>query len=378
MNLNRRLLLTASLAAVLSPRMARSQTSAIKVGVMNALTGVYAFGGVPLQNGMRLALRQANENRVLGDNTIEIIEADSAGDKGQTITLVSRLAQPDKVLMILGPTTSLEATGGAPVANELKVPMFTTGSSKAILDAGPYAMKFQPTGIDIMGHLADYAIDKLHVRRVTLVFDRANEGLVVQKDGFATLIRPRGAEIISEEGILSSDTDFLALGTKLASQDIDAFFIAAPAEVGANVLVQARQAGVNLSIPCLGPSGFASDSFIATAGKLANNSFVVADYFAGDPSEANLSFVKAYQAAYKVRPDNWAGMGYALGTLAVQALKDAGPNPNREKIKDALHMLKNQPTIMGNHVWTTDDNRNPQYGAAILTVTEGMFQLAPR
>jgi branched-chain amino acid transport system substrate-binding protein len=107
------------------------------------------FGGVPLQNGMRLALRQANENRVLGDNTIEIVEADSAGDKGQTITLVSRLAQADKVLMILGPTTSLEATGGVPVANELKVPMFTSGSSKAILDAGPYAMKFQPTGIDI-------------------------------------------------------------------------------------------------------------------------------------------------------------------------------------------------------------------------------------
>jgi branched-chain amino acid transport system substrate-binding protein len=174
MNLNRRLLLTASLAAVLSPRMARSQTSAIKIGVMNSLTGVYAFGGVPPQNGMRPALRQANENRVLGDNTIEIVEADSAGDKGQTITLVSRLAQADKVLMILGPMTSLEATGGVPVANELKVPMFTSGSSKAILDAGPYAMKFQPTSIDIMGHLADYAVDKLRVRRVTLVLDRAN------------------------------------------------------------------------------------------------------------------------------------------------------------------------------------------------------------
>src|SRR6266536_3736556 len=90
---------------------------AIKLGIMTPLTGTYAFGGVPIQNGIRLAIKHANDAGVLGNTKITYVEADTAGDKGQTITLVSKFAQSDNVLMILGPTTSLESTGGAPVAN---------------------------------------------------------------------------------------------------------------------------------------------------------------------------------------------------------------------------------------------------------------------
>ena len=82
----------------------------IKLGIMNPLTGTYAFGGVPIQNGMKLAIKQANDAGVLGSTKMTYVEADSAGDKGQTITLVSKFAQSDNVLMILGPTTSLEST----------------------------------------------------------------------------------------------------------------------------------------------------------------------------------------------------------------------------------------------------------------------------
>ena len=182
-----------SLGAVATPGFADD----IKMGVMDALTGAYAFGGVPIQNGMKLAIKEANQAGVLGATKIDIIEADSAGDKGQTITLVSKFAQSDNVLMIIGPTTSLEATAGAPVANELKVPMFVIGSSKAILAAGPYSAKVQSVGFDIMGNLSKYAATKLGVKRVSLVFDRANDGFVGQKDAFKKLLMEAGVEIVS-------------------------------------------------------------------------------------------------------------------------------------------------------------------------------------
>jgi branched-chain amino acid transport system substrate-binding protein len=354
-----------------------SEAETLKLGVMNALTGPYAYGGVPIQNAMKLAIDQANQSGVLGDNKLTVIEADSAGDKGQTITLVSKFAQSDDVLMILGPTTSLEATGGTPVANQLKVPMFVIGSSKAILSAGPYSMKVQSVGSDIMGNLSKYAVEKLGVKKVSLIFDRANDGLVGQKDAFKKLLTDAGVKIVSEEGILSSDTDFLALATKLAGQDIDAFFVAAPSEVGANVLLQARQGGVPNNVLFLGPSTFVSDSFINTAGPASEGAVIVADYFVGDSGELNQKFVKAYSAAYGSRPDNWAAMGYALGNLAVQAIKDAGPHPDRERVKDAMNALHNQPTVIGNHTWTMDDSRNPHYGAVVLLVKDGKFQLAP-
>ncbi|MCV0394890.1 MAG: ABC transporter substrate-binding protein [Rhizobiaceae bacterium] len=378
MKILRRMLLAGAMSGIaLAPFMNASWAETYRIGVMNALTGPYAFGGVPIQNAMKLAIEKANESGDLGDVELEVVEGDSAGDKGQTITLVSRFAQSDEVLMILGPTTSLEGTAGAPVANEQKVPLMGIGSSIGITDAGPYSFKVQSVGSDIMGNLVDYVVDKMDVEKMAIVFDRANDGFVGQTNAFKEGITEAGIEIVSEDGILASDSDFIALGTKLASSDIDAFFVAAPAEVGANFLLQARQAGVPMEVTFVGPSTFATDSFIETAGGASEDSIILADYFMGSPNEMNQAFVKAYQDKYGSNPDNWAAMGYALASLAVQAIKDAGPDPDREKVKDALTALKDQPTIIGNHTWTMDEGRNPHYGAAILQVKDGQFQLAP-
>lgn len=378
MNILRRTLLTGAVTLFAASQfVAVSAAETYKIGVMNALTGPYAFGGVPIQNAMKLAIEEANASGELGEVKLEVVEGDSAGDKGQAITLTSKFAQSDNVLMILGPTTSLEGTAAAPVANELKVPLMGIGSSTGITEAGPYSFKVQAVGSDIMTNLSDYVINKMGVKKIAIVFDRANDGFVGQTNAFKKAMQEAGVEIVSEDGILATDTDFLALGTKLASQDIDAFFGAAPAEVGANMVLQARQAGVPMEVPFVGPSTFATQAFIDTAGGAAEGSIILADYFAGSPNELNQEFVKAYQAKYNAMPDNWAAMGYALANLAIEAIKQAGPNPDREKVKDALTALRDQPTIIGNHTWTQDEKRNPSYGAAILQVKDGQFQLAP-
>lgn len=349
----------------------------LKIGMMNSLTGASAFGGVPIQNAMKLAIEEANASGKLGHNKLAVIEADTASDKGQTITLISKFAKSDNVLMILGPTTSAEGAAGAPVANDLKVPLFAIGGSPAIIKAGPYALKVQAVGSDIMGSLGDYATKKLGLKKVALVFDRSVEGYIIQKDAFKKSIQDAGGTIASEDAIVGTDTDFLALSTRLAGEDIDGLFVAATAEVAANVLAQSRQGGVAATVKFLGPSALASDAFLQSAGSAADGAIILADYFSGDPSEINQNFVKKYTETYGLGPDNWAAMGYALASLAVQAIKDAGPQPDREKVKNALNALRDQPTVVGNHVWTMDDGRNPHYGAAILVVKDSKFQLAP-
>src|SRR4029453_18770402 len=94
-----------------------AQGKEIPVGVFNAMTGTYAYGGVPIQNGMKLALEEANAQGLPGGNKFRIIEGDTAGEKGQTINLVNQFVKRDNAMLILGPTTSSEALGGAPVAN---------------------------------------------------------------------------------------------------------------------------------------------------------------------------------------------------------------------------------------------------------------------
>jgi len=345
----------------------------LPIGVFNATTGVYAFGGVPIQNGMKLALEEANQKGLPGGAKFRIVEADTAGDKAQTITLVNQFVRRDKVLMVLGPTTSVEATAGAPVANELQVPLLSTASSMEVLSPGPWSFKVGARATDVMGSLGKYAMEKLGVRRVAFVFDQGNDGFIAQKDALRDAMKSAGATIVSQEGIQASDSNFLALATKLADADIDAVFVAAPAELSGNLFLQLRQAGLSPKVKLLGPPTLASQGFIKTGGKAVEGAYVIADYAPGNAGAVGAAFADNYKARYKSEPDNWAAMGYSAGLIAVQAFRNAGPNPDRAKIRAELARSNKVPVVIGEGAWSLDAARNPNYGGAVLVVKNGAF-----
>lgn len=350
-----------------------AQGKEINVGVFNAMTGTYAFGGVPIQNGMKLALEEANAAGLPGGNKFHIFEADTAGEKGQVINLVNQFAKRDNAMLILGPTISAEALAGAPVANDLQVPIIAIGSSPAIVATGPWAFKVQATPVDIMGFLGKLSVEKLGVKRVIVIYDQSNDGYVLQSKSIVDYFRKAGTSIVAEEKFVSSESNFLALATKVATTPTDAIFIAGPAEVGANMITQIRQAGLDPKVKFIGPSTFGSQGFIKAGGKAVEGTYFVSDYAPAGSSSMNQNFIKAYQAKYKNVPDNWAAMGYALGQVAVQAVRNAGPAPDRTKIRDAIAKLNNVPVVLGNGTWSVDANRNPSYGGVLLQVKDGNF-----
>lgn len=373
MKLSRRSAVTAAALLAASP-FAFAQVKEVPIGVFNAMTGVYAFGGVPIQNAMKLALEEANANNVLpGGAKFKIFEGDTAGEKGQTVNLVNQFVKRDNVAMIIGPTTSFEALAGAPAANDLKVPMLAIGSSAGILSAGPWSFKIQSTPSDIMGYMGEFAVEKLGIKKIAMVYDHSNDGYLNQTKSLAEYMTKAGSKVVAEEKFLSSDSNFLALATKLTNMDVDAIFLAAPAEVGGNMILQFRQAGLDPDVRILGPSTLGSLGFMKTGGKAVEGAYILADYSPLSPSPMNQAFVRAYQAKYKTMPDNWAGMGYALAQVAIQAVRNAGPNPTREKIRDALSKLNNVPMVLGTGTWSIDANRSPTYGGVMLQVKNGTF-----
>jgi len=91
----------------------------------------------------------------------------------------------------------------------------------------------------------------------------------------------------------------------------------------------------------------------------------------------NKQFEAAYQAKYKVAPDSWPATGYTAGLIAIAALKAAGPNPDREKVREALSKLKDVPIVAGSGTWNHTDRR-PRYGSIITGSTGGKYVAAPQ
>lgn len=344
------------------------------VGAPLALTGTYAWVGVPSREGLEIGIEEVNSSGMLGANKLKVLIEDTASDKTQAISLINRFNARDKALMVLGPSSSFEGVALGPVANELKIPLLTTTAvSDAINKSGPWAFKTPASPAIIIGGIAKYAVDNMGIKSVALVWGRNNDGQVGQKNTALDYFKSRGITIGAEESVLTTDTDFLALLTKIIAAKPDAVYLALTAEQAANFIIQARQQGIDAKVKFLGVPNMGADQFVIIGGKAVEGSVYVADYFPGMDTAENKRFVESYRKKHNRSPDNGAALGYTAVKIAAAAIKAAGANPTHDSIRAALENTKELPVILGRGKFSFDAERGAQYQGVIMTVKDGKF-----
>jgi branched-chain amino acid transport system substrate-binding protein len=361
-------------ACVTSPAFGQEYTVAAEL----ALTGTYAWVGVPSHEGLLVGLDEVNASGMLGAGKIKLVIEDTGSEKAQAITLINRFQARENVLMVLGPSSSSEGVAIAPVANDLKIPLLTTTAvSDAINKSGIWAFKTPSSPSVIIGEVAKYAVDNLRIKSAALVWGRDNDGQVGQKNAALAYFKAHGVDIVAEESVLTTDTDFLALLTKITAKNPDALFLALTAEQAASFIIQARQGGIDPKVRFIGVPNMGAEQFITIGGKAVEGSTFVADYFPNLPSPENQRFVAEYKKRYNRLPDNGAALGYTAIKLAATAIKAAGPQPTREKVRAALAKIKGLKVILGRGDFSYDESRGALYGAVILAVKNGKIVPAP-
>lgn len=345
----------------------------VTIGVELALTGMYSFAGVPGREAMEVAIDEIKEKKLAGDNTLTWHIEDEASNEQQAITLANQFILRDHALAVLGATASSETLAIAPLFNNAKIPLITPqATSDAILKTGDWVFRV-PASSAIISSIARYAVEKRGVKRVAIVFARDNAGNVAQSQVAKAYFQQHGVTVVDEESVLTADSDFSTLVTKLASLNINGAFLAVGAEQAANLIIQARQAGLDPSVGIFGPPSMGTVSFLRIGGKAVEGASFVVDYYSGADTPGNRDFVQRYQARYHHLPDNSAAVAYASAQLLALAIKNAGPNPTSQGVRDAFAKLRDVPTILGDGHFSLDADRNPNYGAIVLTVKNGQF-----
>jgi len=125
------------------------------IGAELALTGTYAWVGVPSREGLDVGIEEVNASDLLGGHKLKVLIEDTGSDKTQAISLINRFSARDKALMVLGPSSSSEGVAIAPVANELQIPLLTTTAvSEAINKSGPWVYKTPASPALVIGDVA--------------------------------------------------------------------------------------------------------------------------------------------------------------------------------------------------------------------------------
>ena len=357
----------ASAFALAAPVMADD----VKVGVVVSTTSTYAFVGEPLVNGMKLAADEITAAENWGGHNVEIIYQDNRSDKQEAISLITRMAQSENADIIIGPIATSEAMATGPVAVDLKIPMFTTATSPAVLEAGPYIFKSTETADAYMAPVGEHIVG-LSPDNCFLVSIRDNEGYIRQRDVIRDILTDAGVEVVGDESILAADTDFTALSTKIVSTEPDCLFVTAPPEQAANIIIQARQAGLEGDTILAGDSGAGSQKLIDAGGSAVDGMLFPAS-FVSSASESAQAFSDSYEAEFGNAPDLWAATGYTMMYTVANAIRNAGDDVNRETLREAMAATSDLPVVMGQGLLSFDENRIPSMGGIVMQLKDGAW-----
>jgi branched-chain amino acid transport system substrate-binding protein len=345
--------------------------------VLEPLTGSYAFVGVPLKDGMMMAVDEINSKNLLGQgNSLKVYLEDDATDRTMALTQVNRYAVNPNILAIMGPTFTPVAIPAVQAANEQKIVALVTTNTDEIPKSGPWGFRLtQPAPVTIP-YMARYVVDKLKSKACVIVNVQESEAFVQQTHVFSEYVTQRGVKILSTEGVKLSDSDFSALATKIVQMDPDCIFIAGTAQLAGNLITQLRTAGLNSKTQITGQNAMASPDLVKFGGKAVEGVFLFGDWVPGGSTDEGREFAADYTKRYGSPPDNWGPIGYTGMMAMAQAIKSAGPNPTREGVRDALAKVS-IPTILGDGTYTFDSARAGHYGMKVLVVKEGRFVAAP-
>jgi branched-chain amino acid transport system substrate-binding protein len=350
----------------------------VKIGVQISMTGPLAtVGGKPLKSGIELALKEIADTHFLGsDTTLAPILTDNASDKTQSITLTSKLCSGDNVAIMIGPMGSTAGAAAAPVANELKCPSIMFAVSPEVTRDRPWVYKAYDNPTSVMQGVGDYII-KLKPHTVHLVYNNDNPATVDYRNALTAILKASGITDITEDTILSAQTDFTALATKLADLNPDVLFIGTPPEGSANLVIQARQAGLSDKVKIVGSDYFTSPAFARIGGAAVEGVVYPTHSSAARSDDYNKAYVKDYTAAYGIPPDSYASVAYNATWAAARAIKAAGDNPTREKIREALLNIKDADSVMGMGKMSIDDQRSVRYQMLMATIANGKETILP-
>lgn len=304
----------------------------IKVGVLTALTGNMAEYGNNIKNGIDLAVEEIN-NEVSNRKKIELVYEDSKCDPKEAVSGFSKLVDIQGVNIVLGTVCSGETLAIAPLANEKKILVISTGaSSPKISEAGDYIFRIYPSDDYEAGIAADIISNKLNKKDVSIIYLNNDYGSAL-KDVFKKKFIAMGGKILNEESYIQNDKDFRTQLTKIKNKNPELIYIIGYPIEGGLLIKQIKELGIGALI--FGSSGLKANDFINKGGGAVEGVILAApkEVFGGKRDE----FVKDYENKFHLKPGLASDMAYDSVYILKEALSGA---KNIEEIKNNLYEIK--------------------------------------
>ena len=330
-------LLTGGVA--LSPPADAQAKKPIKIGFLAPLTGAAAQIGRDMENGFTMYMEEAGHQ--MAGRKVEVIVEDTAGNPGTAIAKFRKLAESDRVDMVVGETFAHIGYALAPKAEEYKMPtIFPVIAADDLTQRKPskWVVRLGWTGSQPSHPFGEYAAKTLGYKRVAVLGTDYAFGYEVV-GGFQRSFEEAGGQVIQKLWAPLGTSD-LAPYLSQIKRDADAAFVIVVAASALRFPAHYQDAGLKGRIPVIGGAVIADESVLPTFGDEALGMVTPLMYSAALDTPANRRFVAEYRKKYGKVPSYFSETCYTSARWIGEAAKAAGGVEDREKFMAAFRQVE--------------------------------------
>jgi branched-chain amino acid transport system substrate-binding protein len=331
----------------------------IKIGGLFDLSGKAQAIGVSTKDVAQMMVDRINQQGGLKGQRIELVIADTQSEPSQAVVALKRLLSKDKVVAVIGPTTTGAAMACLSTIEQAGIPMVAcVGGDAPVNPARKWVFKTPQrtsTAVErLFTHLRAQGLTRLGVLGASDKFGQEGEA------DLKSLAPKFGLQIVAQESFDPNDVDMTVQLTKVAGAKPAAIVVWTIGPAGAIVARNARQAG--LTIPLFQCHGQPDPNYLRLAAEAAQGTAMPATkLMAGDQLPATdrqravvLDFIRAYEARGLKNLSTHSGYAWDAVQLVFRALEKAGSSP--EALRTALEGTRDYVGVSGIYNLSAEDH----------------------
>jgi len=325
------------------PMPAIAQGKPIRIGLLTVKTGPLAQGGIQMEQGTNLYLKDANG--MMAERKVELIVGDTGGNPAGAKTKAQELIERDNVDLIFGPLAAFELLAISDYVASKKVPILSLAAAEDMTQRkpNPYFVRASATAAQAMQPLGDYAAKDLKYKTAMTITEDFAFGYE-QMGGFQRVFEDDGGRVTKKLWPPIVTPDYTPYLVQLAGVDVIVQGFA-----GSNplkFLKQYKDAGLRL--PLIGGETAGDDALLKSFGDEAIGMITASPYTADLDTPSNQKFVAGMLRDYENLPGLYAAGLYINGMVVAAALEaTGGKTDDRDALIKALRAVSLTDTPRG-------------------------------
>jgi branched-chain amino acid transport system substrate-binding protein len=300
----------------------------IRVGFLTIKSGALAAGGIQMEDGLKLYLKE--RNNMIAGRKVQLFVADTGGQPAITKAKIQELVEKDKVNVVIGPLAAFEALAVDDYIRKAEIPTISPSAGAEDLTQrkpNPWFVRAVGSSAQPNHPFGEYVAKELKYKRIAVLGDDFAFGHE-NVSGFQRTFEENGGKVVQKLWSPLNTADYGAYISQIKT-NVDAIYIAYAGSNGVKFLRQYKEYGMQGKIPVLGNMTAVDEGILGSMGDEALGVISPGWYAQTINNPINNKLNQGMLANYKQAPGYYSVGAYGAMLMLEQALKD-----NKSNIED--------------------------------------------